>query len=87
MGVCLKARPKLFPATFSQLIEVGEKTGSLESSLFYLSDFYEAELDDIMNRLSTILEPILLIVIGLVVAFVAISVITPIYQLTRGLRG
>jgi len=87
MSVYLKTKGKLFPATFSRMIGVGEKTGNLEESLVYLADFYEKEVDNTTQKLSTVLEPILLLVIGLIVAFIAISIITPIYQMTRGLRG
>lgn len=82
----LKKESKIFPSIFSRMIAVGEETGNLENSLFYLADFYEKEVDSATKNLSTILEPILLVIIGLVVAFVAISIISPIYQITRGLR-
>ena len=87
MSSYLKIKKNLFPPTFSRMIEVGEKTGNLESSLAYLADFYEREVDNTTQKLSTVLEPFILIIIGLIVAFLAISIITPIYQLTRGLRG
>jgi type II secretory pathway component PulF len=69
------------------MVKVGEKTGNLEESLLYLADFYEKEVDNTTQKLSTILEPVLLIIIGLIVGFIAVSIITPIYQITRGLRG
>lgn len=71
-----------FPLLVVKMIAVGEKTGKLEEVLLYLADFYESEIDDISKNLSTILEPILLIVIGLVVGFVALAIISPIYELT-----
>lgn len=86
MSSYLKKKPGLFSLTFSRMVEVGEKTGNLENSLFYLADYYEKEVDNITQRLSTVLEPILLIIIGLVVGFVAISIVTPIYQITQGLE-
>lgn len=84
IGKNLKA--PLFPKITSRMIGVGEKTGNLEESLFYLAQFYEKEVDNATKNLSIILEPILLVLIGLIVAFIAIAIITPIYQLTRGLR-
>jgi len=75
-----------FPPLVSRMISVGEKTGKLDETLLYLGDFFEDEVDDISRNLSTILEPALLIVIGLVVGFVAISIISPIYQLTGSIR-
>jgi type II secretory pathway component PulF len=72
----------IYPKMVTRMIEVGEKSGTIESSLFYLSDFFENEVDTSTKSLSTAIEPILLIFIGLVVAFLALSIITPIYQIT-----
>ena len=71
-----------FPPLVSKMISVGEKTGKLDETLLYLGDFYEEEIDNISKSLTTILEPILLIAIGLVVGFVALAIISPIYELT-----
>jgi type IV pilus assembly protein PilC len=51
----------------------------------YLADFYEEEADSALKNFSVILEPILLILVGLFVAFIALSIITPIYQFTSNL--
>lgn len=75
-----------FPPIVSRMINVGEKTGKLDDTLLYLSDFYEEEVDDLSKNLSTILEPVLLVFIGLIVGFVALSIISPIYQLTGSIR-
>jgi len=72
----------LFPKITTRMAKVGESTGSLEEVLIYLAEFYEAEVDNTVKNLATILEPILLLVIGVVVAAVALSIITPIYQLS-----
>lgn len=79
--------PKLFPVITSRMIGVGEKTGNLDSTLNYLAGFYEDEVDEATKNLSTILEPVLLIVIGIIVGTVAISILGPIYQITGNLRG
>lgn len=71
-----------YPPIVSKMINVGEKTGKLDETLLYLGDFYEDEIDNISKNLSTTLEPILLLIIGLVVGFVAIAIISPIYELT-----
>ena len=81
----LHLNPKLFPPTVSRMVAVGEKTGNLEETLLYLAEFYEKEVDNTTKNLSSILEPILLIFIGIVVGFVAISIIMPIYQITSGI--
>ena len=62
----------VFPVLVAKMIGVGEKTGKLEETLLYLADFYEDDIDNITKNLTTILEPVLLVVIGLVVGFVAL---------------
>jgi type IV pilus assembly protein PilC len=82
-----RKKPELFPPVFSRMISVGEKTGKLEESLFYLADFYENEVDSITKNISTVLEPFLLIIIGVLIGFIAVSIIMPIYEITHSLSG
>lgn len=77
--------PKLFPPVLVNMIEVGENTGNLTENLQYLAEFYQSEVEDILKNLSSIIEPILLLVMGLLVGFIALSVITPIYQISQSL--
>lgn len=77
---------KYFPKIVSRMINVGEKTGNLEETLFYLARFYEEEVNNITRNLSTTLEPVLLIIIGLVIGFIGIAIISPIYQISGSLR-
>jgi len=70
-----------------RMIDVGEESGNLEEMLLYLSDFYDDDIDTLSKNLATMLEPILLILIGLVVGFVAMAIISPIYSLIGGIRG
>lgn len=72
----------LFPPLLVKMIGVGEKSGNFEETLFYLADYYEQEVDNATRTLSTAIEPILLLSIGLVVGFLALSIITPIYDIT-----
>lgn len=81
----LKKERAVFPSVFSRMIEIGEKTGSLEETLIYLGDFYESELDRALKTFTTIFEPFLLLVVGLVIGFVSLAIISPIYEVTRGL--
>jgi len=76
---------KLFPKITVQMMRVGEGTGSLDITYFYLADYYETELDNSAKNMATILEPILLIVIGVVVGAMALAIITPIYKITSEL--
>ncbi|MEK7610222.1 MAG: type II secretion system F family protein [Patescibacteria group bacterium] len=77
---------RLFPPIFVSLIGVGEESGKFEETLQYLSEFYEAELDKTTKSLATAIEPALLLVIGLVVAVFALSIITPIYEITGNVK-
>jgi type IV pilus assembly protein PilC len=81
---CLNS--KYFPAFVVQMIRVGEKTGKLDDSFRYIADFLNKEIDDMVNNMTTIIEPVLLLVMGFIVGFVAISVITPIYKITEGIH-
>jgi len=63
------------------MVRVGEESGNLENTLLYLADFYEKEVDSSTKSLSTAIEPILLLLIGAVVGFLALSIITPIYNI------
>jgi len=74
------------PQIAVKMIAVGEETGKLDETLLYLADFFEEEVNDATKNMSTILEPIMLLGIGLIVAFVALAVISPIYQLTGSIK-
>lgn len=76
----------LYPKMVSKMILVGEESGRLDETLLYLSDYYDLEVDNSAKTLSTAIEPILLIIIGLVVGFLALSIITPIYSITGNIR-
>jgi len=77
---------KFFPLIVIKMIRVGEESGKLEDTLLYLAGFYEAEVDTATKTLATAIEPVLLIFIGLIVAILVLSIITPIYKITGGVR-
>lgn len=68
------------------LVMVGETAGSLTDTLQYLARFFEEEVDERTKNLSNAIEPILLLAMGAIVGFVAISIITPIYDITKNLH-
>ncbi|MBT5808685.1 type II secretion system F family protein [Candidatus Uhrbacteria bacterium] len=77
--------PKLYPKMVQRMISVGERSGGMGESLLYLATFYEEKVEIQAKNFSTIIEPILLMLIGLVVGFVAVSIFTPIYSVTDAL--
>ncbi len=83
----LRKRQNIFPNIFSHLIAVGEKSGTLSETLVYLSEMYEHEVEDFTKNLSTLIEPALMIFMGVLVGFIAISIITPIYGITQNLHN
>ena len=72
---------KLVPPMALRLIRVGEETGTLPDMLTYLADFYEEEVDSTIQDISTLIEPFLILTIGLLVGILAFSIISPIYQI------
>lgn len=82
----LSTHGDLFPETVVKMVLVGEESGKFEEILFYLADFYEAEVDSATKSLSVAIEPALLLFIGLVVGFLALSIITPIYDITGNIQ-
>lgn len=82
----LLPQEKYFPKIVSHMISVGEKSGNLEEILFYLARFYEDEVDNATRNLSTTLEPILLIFIGVAIGFIGVAIISPIYQISGSLK-
>ncbi len=78
----LAKQPLLFPPLVVRMIAVGERTGQLSDLLKYLGHYYEGQVDTTTKQLGILIEPLLLIVIGIVVIVVGLAVITPIYQFT-----
>ncbi len=77
----LFSRPDLFPAMFSQMVMVGEKTGSLDKSLLSIVDFYQKEVERSLDALIGLLEPLMIIGLAAMVLVLMGAVLLPIYQL------
>ena len=78
--------PKLFPHIMTHSLDIGEATGKLDETFGYLTEMYEADVDDMTKNLSTVIEPVLMTFMGILVGFIAISIITPIYTITQYLK-
>lgn len=74
---------RLFPPIVINIIKVGEETGALDEVLTETALFYEGEVDQTMKNLTSVMEPILMVVVGLAVGALAVSVISPIYDLVN----
>jgi type IV pilus assembly protein PilC len=76
-------RSQLFPTTAVQMLRIGEDTGSLDVQLEFTAQYYETELDYKLKKLTSLFEPIIIIVMGLVVGFVAIALVSAMYGVFR----
>jgi len=81
----LAASPNLFLPIVTQMIQVGEETGTLGEITKRLAEFYEEEVANVTKGLSTIIEPILMVIIGAAVGFFAISMIQPMYSMMNSI--
>ena len=76
----------LMPETVVKMIAAGEKSGKLDETFLYLSDFLDAEVDRTAKNFTVLLEPTLLFIIGGTVAFLALAILSPIYSLTGSIH-
>ena len=76
---------KLYPLVLGEMIAVGEETGKLSEMLERLAGFFEEEVAEETKSLATIVEPVLMIVIGVAVGFFALAMIQPLYSIVGGL--
>ena len=81
-----KKRNYLFPQLVISVIAIGERTGTLERSLLMISNYYNEEVDRILKNIVALIEPLLLVVMGAIIAGIALSILLPIYQLVSSFR-
>lgn len=80
MSNILESYPKYIPSLVTQMIKVGEKTGRLDESLMNVSGFYQEEVNRNIDSLVDIIEPLLIVVLGGLIAVLMISIIMPVYK-------
>jgi type IV pilus assembly protein PilC len=78
---------KFFPAMVTQMVSVGETTGELDNMLIKVADYYEDEVDTIVANLLTILEPVMLVILGVIVGFIVVAMYWPMFKLISVLSG
>jgi len=76
-----------FPPMVTQMVSVGESTGEMDAMLTKVADYYEEEVDTVMANLLTILEPILMVFLGVIVGGIVIAMYMPLFKLIRVLSG
>ena len=83
----LAAYPKLFPDTMIQLISAAELSGSLVETLSFLSDYFQNEYEESIKKWSSLLEPVLMVLMGCAIGFIALAMILPIYALSQSVSS
>jgi type IV pilus assembly protein PilC len=76
----------LYPGFVPRMLTVGDRTGKTDEAFESISSYYEDELRDTLSNLSSIIEPILMVILGVGVAFIAISVLIPMYRIVSGVN-
>jgi type IV pilus assembly protein PilC len=72
---------KVFPSMVIQMVSIGEETGALDSMLSKIADFYEAEVDDAVEALSSLMEPMIMVVLGTLIGGMVIAMYLPIFKI------
>jgi type II secretory pathway component PulF len=83
MSQRLKLRRDIFPSLFTHMLSTAESTGNMQDTFVFLASHFDEELDELTRRITTLIEPLLMICMGIVVGFIAVSIITPIYSITQ----
>jgi type IV pilus assembly protein PilC len=75
------ANSKLFPAMVLQMTQIGEESGALDSMLMKIADFYEREVDEAVDGLTSLMQPLIIVVLGVVIGGIVVSIYLPIFQM------
>jgi type IV pilus assembly protein PilC len=78
--------PEAFPVMVTQMIGVGEETGALETMMSKVADFYEEQVEAAVKALTSILEPIMIVVVGAIVGFIVISMYLPMFKVYDSIK-
>jgi len=81
LSVLFEKEPSVFPATFTAMTSVGEKTGNMEEMFESIARYYEEEMDVTIAQLTSMLEPIMIVFMGITIGFILVAMYTPMFQM------
>lgn len=74
------AQSKVFTPMVIQMVSIGEESGALDKMLEKIADFYESDVDDVVTRLSSIIEPVIIVVLGIVIGTIVVAIMIPLFD-------
>ena len=77
----------VFPPIVTSMVQVGEETGQLPDMLVKVADVYEAEVDNVVSGLTSILEPIMIVMLAVIVGTIVIALFMPLISIIQGMQG
>lgn len=78
------AQSKIFTPMVVQMVSIGEESGALDKMLEKVADFYESDVDDVITRLSSIIEPLIIVVLGVVIGIIIMAIMIPMFDIMSG---
>lgn len=76
-----------FPNMVTQMISIGEQTGNIDQMLSKVADFYEDEVENATEAMTSLLEPMLMVVLGLIIAVIVVAMYLPIFNMANTVTG
>ena len=86
LAIALQQRG-VFPDVAVKMVEVGEATGALQDMLNALADFYDEDIETTLGRFVTLVEPLMLVIMGVVIAALLLALYMPVFQLSQTVSG
>jgi general secretion pathway protein F len=75
-----------FPALVTHMIAVGERSGDMEEMLRRVSQIYDGEVERVITRLTSLLEPVMILAMGIIVFFIVVAILLPIFEMGQMVR-
>jgi type IV pilus assembly protein PilC len=79
----LENYPSLFPPLVTAMVAVGEESGTLDTMLRKVNDFYTVEIDTMVKKLTALIEPVLIVVLGTIIGFIVVSLWMPLFKVIQ----